>query len=430
LRKRIVVDVTVAALETTPSNCLKCHAALRASAKFCGNCGAQVLQESNICPSCGNSNKRAAKFCGHCANRLEKAEDAPDGPTLEQPGGPSEETPNPVPADSRNARDLEESLAPGAAVRSSLASSMPAGWQVTLQRLTASLQDACANVLFWARANRYVAIGAAAAILIVAITGILLLVRAADSVVPAAVGTNNSAETTSGTLYATRLAHVRNAPTSIGTAILGDVQRGDALNGSWVVGRDGVTKWLKIARTDGSFGFVWGNNLSAVTPVQPDALSPGAAPTTATGNGPEQPASTPPVGFEAYSVSMYTGAFASPDFRNSPAEFWKFRTVIREGAARGINFAGHYALITIGCGTDCSTTMLVDVTSGIIFDFPLGGENYYNLALDYRPYSRLLIAHWQENEPANPVCVEEELVLVGTSFNPLQKQQQPGTCPS
>jgi len=214
---------------------------------------------------------------------------------------------------------------------------------------------------------------------------------------------------TSGTQYATRLTHIRNGPTSLGTVVLGDIQAGEAVSGIWVMGHDGVTKWLRITRPDGSAGFLWGSNLSPAAPSR--ALS------NIIGD------------FAAYPVPVYSGALASPDFESSSASFRRFRTVIREGASRGVNFAGHYSVITIGCGTDCSSTLVVDDQSGAIFGFPLGGEDYYGLNLTYRADSLLIVAQWQDNQTSSPSCVQEDFLLAGTTFNVLHQRRSPGACP-
>jgi len=43
-----------------------------------------------------------------------------------------------------------------------------------------------------------------------------------------------------------------------------------------------------------------------------------------------------------------------------------FRTQIREGLASGPNFAGHYTVVEIGCGTACQNQVIVDLHTGRI----------------------------------------------------------------
>lgn len=271
----------------------------------------------------------------------------------------------------------------------------------------AAVQDAVAAARRLVQENPYLAIGGVAAVVVILIAAIaaIYFFRAGSG-----ASLNQAAtDEPSGTQYATRLTHIRNGPTSLGTVVVGDVQAGESFSGVWVLGRDGATKWLRFKRPDGSIGFLWGNNLSPTPPSR--------AVSNALGD------------FAAYPATVYTGGLVSPDFRNSPATYRRFRTVIREGAARGINFGGHYSLITIGCGTDCSSTTMVDDQSGAIFDFPLGGESYYALKLTYRPDSLLVLAQWQDNQTSSPACVQEDFLLVGTSFNALHQRRQQGACP-
>jgi hypothetical protein len=45
----------------------------------------------------------------------------------------------------------------------------------------------------------------------------------------------------------------------------------------------------------------------------------------------------------------------------------RFRTMLREGARKGVNFAGHFALVTWGCGTDCRQLAIIEARSGRVF---------------------------------------------------------------
>ena len=62
------------------------------------------------------------------------------------------------------------------------------------------------------------------------------------------------------------------------------------------------------------------------------------------------------------------GAFARPQVDADPRSRM-FRTVIREGAREGANFAGHYKVVTWGCGTGCVSLAIVDGRTGRVF-FP------------------------------------------------------------
>ncbi len=82
-----------------------------------------------------------------------------------------------------------------------------------------------------------------------------------------------------------------------------------------------------------------------------------------------------------------------PKFTGDTAQF---RTRIRNGMKDGPNFAGHFSLIEIGCGGSCIFTFLIDARTGKVVDFPLGGEEFYQLQLKYRLDSTLLQADWMD----------------------------------
>lgn len=135
---------------------------------------------------------------------------------------------------------------------------------------------------------------------------------------------------------------------------------------------------------------------------------------------------TPSHSFGDYSVAVYHGSAAKPNFR-SKAGSERFKTRIREGIDAGVNFAGHYAIVVFGCGAGCSLGFLVDVKSGRIFDFPLGGEKNYSLSLDYRKNSRLLNARWIDGMGDDkPTCVRQAFVLNGNVFKLIHQTRTKG----
>ncbi len=48
----------------------------------------------------------------------------------------------------------------------------------------------------------------------------------------------------------------------------------------------------------------------------------------------------------------------------SSAEARRFRSVLREGAAAGPNFAGHFTVVVWGCGASCTSAAIVDTRTG------------------------------------------------------------------
>ena len=110
-----------------------------------------------------------------------------------------------------------------------------------------------------------------------------------------------------------------------------------------------------------------------------------------------------PPRFEQYPVrGIYAGPLARPDVRSSTRSRI-FRTMIREGAKSGINFAGHYTIVSWGCGSGCQGLAVVDAVSGKVHHpanllaVDNNNVNFDELAKDdeelvrFRPDSRLLI---------------------------------------
>ncbi|HEY3837285.1 MAG TPA: hypothetical protein VGL72_11970 [Bryobacteraceae bacterium] len=103
--------------------------------------------------------------------------------------------------------------------------------------------------------------------------------------------------------------------------------------------------------------------------------------------------------FDQFRVAVkFTGKPADPVLRTRTHQ--EFRTAIREAAAKGLNFAGHYTIAGWGCGAGCVSMVVVDNSTGRVLDAPFsvlafdvgrsyeGGEEQ----LEHRPDSSLLIA--------------------------------------
>jgi hypothetical protein len=67
----------------------------------------------------------------------------------------------------------------------------------------------------------------------------------------------------------------------------------------------------------------------------------------------------------------------------------RFRTALRTGAQKGPNFAGHYTVVSWGCGTECQTTAIIDAKNGNVYFAPF----ITSASCDYRKNSHLLIAN-------------------------------------
>ncbi len=125
-----------------------------------------------------------------------------------------------------------------------------------------------------------------------------------------------------------------------------------------------------------------------------------AVPSQQSPNSAEQTVKLP--SFQEYRIAqVYRGKPAAPVFRTK--EEFEFRTRIREGAAKGPNFAGHYAVVKWGGGTGTGTFVLVDEKTGQIFfhaDPKQGTDFFFNL------HSRLMaINSYMGDDPSTETCV-------------------------
>lgn len=63
------------------------------------------------------------------------------------------------------------------------------------------------------------------------------------------------------TVWVTRTTRLRDGPSAEGTIVLADLQRGDRLEGEWIIGSDGETPWLRT-EWQGRPAYAWGRNLA------------------------------------------------------------------------------------------------------------------------------------------------------------------------
>jgi hypothetical protein len=93
--------------------------------------------------------------------------------------------------------------------------------------------------------------------------------------------------------------------------------------------------------------------------------------------------------FEDFSeVIPFSGAPVPVAIKGS-SEAQRFQTQLREGAARGPNFAGGFTLVTWGCGTSCQSIAVVRAASGAVVFAPFVSE----LGQAFRRDSRLLVVN-------------------------------------
>ena len=73
-----------------------------------------------------------------------------------------------------------------------------------------------------------------------------------------------------------------------------------------------------------------------------------------------------PYPFDKYLVArIFRGTPATPHLDTPRAR--EYRTRIRDGASGGPNFAGHYTVVSWGCGTSCAVYVIVDAITGRVY---------------------------------------------------------------
>lgn len=81
----------------------------------------------------------------------------------------------------------------------------------------------------------------------------------------------------------------------------------------------------------------------------------------------------------------------------------KYKTVITHDASNGVNFSGHFRVVTWGCGTDCHQFAIVDVKKRTVFmssiiDLVAGSMGNDEDRISFRPNSSLIIFNGSIND--------------------------------
>src|SRR5579862_3169987 len=132
--------------------------------------------------------------------------------------------------------------------------------------------------------------------------------------------------------------------------------------------------------------------------------------------------------FADYAVDVVSGNGSVSPKLITPQQR-RFRTVIRQSAAKGPNFAGHYTIAPWGCGTGCIQFVVVDNQSGNVYDGAAGTLPYGivcfganpdrdKTGISFKPDSSLLIIRGCPNDKN---CGAIYYEWSGTRFNVLKR---------
>jgi len=103
---------------------------------------------------------------------------------------------------------------------------------------------------------------------------------------------------------------------------------------------------------------------------------------------------------------------------SSHKEAKTYRTRLTEGAKAGANFAGHYTVVSFGCGTQCQDNWVIDERTGKIID-----RFESVIGLKYELNSSLLIINPPDEEIRKAYEAHPEQPLLGemtTSYKVLK----------
>lgn len=240
----------------TARACPSCGRGNDAGAAFCGHCGARfesAAPAAKTCAECGTTNKSNARFCGHCGITFDAPPKAAAAPGAEAPTAPDPAPPIPVapisaaaPA-ARAERPAEAVPATPALGTIGTMGHAPPGSGPPVQR---------------ARSARSLAIAVVVVAAILAAGAAAYFFYFKDRMASGPASSPAIATGERVTVYATRLTRIRDAATSAGSNIVGNLNRGDAVSGTWTIGADSTTRWLKVTREGQADVYVWGMNLS------------------------------------------------------------------------------------------------------------------------------------------------------------------------
>jgi hypothetical protein len=132
--------------------------------------------------------------------------------------------------------------------------------------------------------------------------------------------------------------------------------------------------------------------------------------------------STPAIAEETYNElpmdKVYQGPIHYPDFNGREKNIADYSVKIIDEMGSGPNFAGHFTIVELGCGTDCRFAFIADLATGKVYDFPYGGEVFNALSLDYKVKSNELTVRWATtaDPAADRLCVIQNLEWNGEKF--------------
>lgn len=122
-----------------------------------------------------------------------------------------------------------------------------------------------------------------------------------------------------------------------------------------------------------------------------------------------------------YSVAnMYRGRLAPLD-EGSHIDAPTFSSVLRKGLEEGVNFAGKYTVVSVGCGTNCQQHYVIDRETGKVLD-----KVQSSMGASFSADSRLFIVNPPDaamNYKSCTDCTPKAYVFENSKFRVLKQPQ-------
>lgn len=107
----------------------------------------------------------------------------------------------------------------------------------------------------------------------------------------------------------------------------------------------------------------------------------------------------------AAAKELYSGPIAEVKFDNSLfPKAQQFQSVITQAVSEGPNFAGHFVIAEIGCGSNCQDHAIVDVVTGNIVAFGIPSE----ASIQFNKESNLIMTNPAKNSPPFKLLAEQK----------------------
>lgn len=133
--------------------------------------------------------------------------------------------------------------------------------------------------------------------------------------------------------------------------------------------------------------------------------------------------------FQDYPAAVANGPFVPPRFNGTRDRYKKYHTAIKLAVNAGPNFAGHFTIVEVGCGTSCTIPFIVDLSDGRIFEFPSALRIVPDITYEYKKESTLLVALWPlDMLTSKPRCKRLYYQIILGNFVKIEETTAPGQC--